>query len=93
MGQGKSWSVTIVLEELKERISDEFMRQEVKLRDDRNPVLAANQLQTFVGMPKCCDMWNSDPETLDLLRMIDNVDSVELLEKGPFGAAIRVVRS
>ncbi len=52
-----------------------------------------NQLQTFHDLPKDYDAWNIDPGTLDHFTPIDNVDSVELVEKGPLQAAIRVTRT
>ncbi len=52
-----------------------------------------NQLQTFKDLPKDYDAWNIDPGTLDHMIPIQNVDSVELVEKGPMRAAIRVTRS
>jgi alpha-mannosidase len=52
-----------------------------------------NQLQTFKDTPKEYDAWNIDPGTLDHMTPIDNVDSVEVIEKGPFRAVIRVSRT
>ncbi len=52
-----------------------------------------NQLQTFKDLPKDYDAWNIDPGTLDHYTPIENVDSVELVEKGPLRAAIRVTRT
>jgi alpha-mannosidase len=52
-----------------------------------------NQLQTFKDLPKDYDAWNIDPGTLDHFTPIDKADSVELIEKGPLRAAIRVTRS
>ncbi|MDE3200299.1 MAG: alpha-mannosidase [Acidobacteriota bacterium] len=52
-----------------------------------------NQLQTFHDLPKDYDAWNIDPGTLDHFTPIENVDSVELVEKGPLQAAIRVTRT
>ena len=49
-----------------------------------------NQLQTFHDLPKQYDAWNIDPGTLDHMTPIDKVDSVELVEKGPMRAVIRV---
>jgi alpha-mannosidase len=54
---------------------------------------AANQLQTFADNPKCCDAWNIDPGTLDHPTILSKVDSVELVEKDPFRATIRVART
>ena len=51
-----------------------------------------NQLQTFKDLPKQYDAWNIDPGTLDNVTTIDKADSVELVEKGPLRAAIRVTR-
>jgi alpha-mannosidase len=52
-----------------------------------------NQLQTFHDLPKDYDAWNVDPGTLDHMTPIDKVDSVELTEKGPMRAVIRVTRT
>jgi alpha-mannosidase len=52
-----------------------------------------NQLQTFKDLPKEYDAWNVDPGTLDHFTSIDHADSVELVEKGPLRAAIRVTRT
>jgi len=52
-----------------------------------------NQLQTFKDLPKEYDAWNIDPGTLDHFTSIDQADSVELTEKGPLRAAIRVTRT
>ena len=52
-----------------------------------------NELQAFKDTPKQYDAWNIDPGTLDAapLRLL-TVDSVELVNKGPLRAAIRVTR-
>jgi alpha-mannosidase len=52
-----------------------------------------NQLQTFHDLPKEYDAWNIDPGTLDHMTPIEKVDSVELVEKGPMRAVIRVTRT
>jgi alpha-mannosidase len=52
-----------------------------------------NQLQTFSDTPKQYDAWNIDPGTYDKMTPIDKVDSVELIEKGPMRAVIRVSRT
>ncbi|HWA94104.1 MAG TPA: glycoside hydrolase family 38 C-terminal domain-containing protein, partial [Terracidiphilus sp.] len=52
-----------------------------------------NQLQTFHDLPKDYDAWNIDPGTLDHFTPIENVDSVELVEKGPLEAVVRVTRT
>jgi alpha-mannosidase len=52
-----------------------------------------NQLQTFKDTPKNYDAWNIDPGTLDHMTPIETVDSVELIEKGPLRAVIRVSRT
>ena len=52
-----------------------------------------NQLQTFKDLPKDYDAWNIDPGTLDHFTPIDKADSVELVEKGPLHAVIRVTRT
>jgi alpha-mannosidase len=52
-----------------------------------------NQLQTFKDTPKDYDAWNIDPGTLDHMTPIDTADSVEMIEKGPLRAVIRVSRT
>jgi alpha-mannosidase len=52
-----------------------------------------NQLQTFVDKPKDYDAWNIDPGTLDHNTPIEKVDSVQLVDKGPMRATIRVTRT
>jgi alpha-mannosidase len=52
-----------------------------------------NQLQTFKDLPKDYDAWNIDPGTLDHFTSIDKADSVELVQKGPLRAAIRVTHT
>ena len=52
-----------------------------------------NELQAFKDTPKQYDAWNIDPGALDAppLRLL-TADSVELVNKGPLRAAIRVTR-
>jgi alpha-mannosidase len=57
------------------------------------PGACGNQLQTFKDLPKDYDAWNIDPGTLDHFVAIDKAESVELVEKGPMRAAIRVIRT
>ena len=57
------------------------------------PGACGNQLQTFQDLPKEYDAWNIDPGTLDHFTPITNADSVELIEKGPLRAVIRVTRT
>jgi alpha-mannosidase len=57
------------------------------------PGACGNQLQTFKDLPKDYDAWNIDPGTLDHFTPIDKADSVELVEKGPLHAAIRVTHT
>jgi alpha-mannosidase len=52
-----------------------------------------NQLQTFKDLPKDYDAWNIDPGTFDHFTSIDKADSVELVEKGPLHAVIRVTHT
>ncbi len=52
-----------------------------------------NELQTFKDTPKDYDAWNIDPGTLDVPpTLITDADSVEVTEKGPMRASIRVTR-
>ena len=52
-----------------------------------------NQLQAFRDTPQEYDAWNIDPGTLDHMTPIEAVDSVQLIEKGPLRAVIRVSRT
>ena len=52
-----------------------------------------NELQAFKDTPKDYDAWNIDPGTLDVPpTKLTMVDSVELVQKGPALASIRVTR-
>jgi alpha-mannosidase len=52
-----------------------------------------NQLQFFKDTPKDYDAWNIDPGTLDAApSVIEDADSVELVNENPRNAAVRVVR-
>ena len=52
-----------------------------------------NELQAFKDTPKDYDAWNIDPGTLDVPpTKLTDADSVELVEKGPARASIRVAR-
>ena len=52
-----------------------------------------NQLQAFKDTPKDYDAWNIDADFENQVTMLDKADSVELVEKGPVRATIRVVRT
>jgi alpha-mannosidase len=53
----------------------------------------ANELQAFKDTPKEYDAWNIDPGTLDRLpTLLEDADSVKLIEQGPLRATIRVTR-
>jgi alpha-mannosidase len=52
-----------------------------------------NELQAFKDTPKDYDAWNIDPGTLDQPpTRITQADSVQLVERGPMRASIRVTR-
>ena len=52
-----------------------------------------NELQAFKDLPKEYDAWNIDPGTLDVPpTLLNQADSVELIEHGPMRAVIRVTR-
>ncbi len=52
-----------------------------------------NELQAFKDTPKDYDAWNIDPGTLDVPpTKLTDADSVELVEKGPARASIKVTR-
>jgi alpha-mannosidase len=52
-----------------------------------------NQLQTFKDTPEKYDAWNIDPGTYDHYTPIDRADSVQLIDKGPLRASLRITRS
>lgn len=52
-----------------------------------------NQLQAFQDTPKDYDAWNIDADFEKHVTTLDKVDSVELIEKGPVRATIRIVRT
>jgi alpha-mannosidase len=52
-----------------------------------------NQLQAFKDTPKNYDAWNIDADFENVVTNLDKADSVELVERGPVRAAIRVTRS
>ncbi len=52
-----------------------------------------NELQAIKDTPKDYDAWNIDPGTYDVPpTLLHDVDSVELIEKGPMRATVRVSR-
>jgi alpha-mannosidase len=52
-----------------------------------------NQLLTFRDTPAQYDAWNIDPGTLDHLVPLGNADAVELIDKGPLRALIRLTHA
>jgi alpha-mannosidase len=52
-----------------------------------------NQLQTFKDTPKKYDAWNIDADFDNQVTTLDKADSVELIEKGPVRATIRIART
>jgi alpha-mannosidase len=52
-----------------------------------------NQLQTFRDTPKEYDAWNIDAGFDQQVTALDKADSVELVEKGPLRATIRIART
>ncbi len=53
-----------------------------------------NELQAFKDNPKEYDAWNIDPGTYDVApTLLNKADSVELVEKGPMRATIRITRN
>ncbi len=53
-----------------------------------------NELQAFKDTPKDYDAWNIDPGTLDAPpTLLHDVDSVQLVERGPLRTSVRVVRT
>jgi alpha-mannosidase len=53
----------------------------------------ANELETFKDTPKKYDAWNIDADFDKEVTKIDEADSVELIERGPVRATIRIVRT
>jgi alpha-mannosidase len=52
-----------------------------------------NQLQAFKDTPKQYDAWNIDADFDKQITTLDKADSVELIEKGPVRATIRIART
>ena len=52
-----------------------------------------NELIAFKDTPKDYDAWNIDSDFDKVFTKLDSADSVELIEKGPLRATIRVVRT
>ncbi|MGC2183952.1 MAG: glycoside hydrolase family 38 C-terminal domain-containing protein [Terriglobales bacterium] len=52
-----------------------------------------NELQAFKDTPKDYDAWNIDADFEKQVTKLDKADSVELTEKGPVRATIRVART
>jgi alpha-mannosidase len=52
-----------------------------------------NQLQAFKDTPKDYDAWNIDADFDKQVTLLDKADSVELIEKGPLRATVRITRS
>ncbi len=57
------------------------------------PGACGNELVAFKDTPKEYDAWNIDADFDQVFTNLDKADSVELLEKGPMKAVIRVTRS
>jgi alpha-mannosidase len=51
-----------------------------------------NQLQTFVDEPKKYDAWNIDADALDKMAPIQDVDSIQVVDRGPLRASVQIVR-
>ena len=56
------------------------------------PGACGNQLQAFRDTPKQYDAWNIDADFEKQVTVLEKADSVELVEKGPVRATIRVTR-
>ena len=52
-----------------------------------------NQLQVFQDTPKDYDAWNIDADFDQHMTTLDKADSIELIEKGPVRATIRITRT
>ena len=52
-----------------------------------------NELIAFKDTPKDYDAWNIDADFDKVFTKLDKADSVELVEKGPLKAVIRVTRT
>ncbi len=52
-----------------------------------------NELQAFKDTPKDYDAWNIDADFEKAVTKLDRADSVQLIEKGPVRATIRVTRT
>lgn len=52
-----------------------------------------NQLQAFQDTPKDYDAWNIDADFEKQVTTLDKADSIELIERGPVRATIRIART
>jgi alpha-mannosidase len=52
-----------------------------------------NELMTFKDTPKDWDAWNIDADFEKVTTKLDQADSVEVIEKGPLRAVIRITKS
>ena len=55
--------------------------------------VCGNELQAFKDTPKDYDAWNIDADFEKEVTRLDHADSVQLVEKGPVRATIRVTRT
>jgi alpha-mannosidase len=52
-----------------------------------------NELVAFKDMPKDYEAWNIDPDFEKQFTKLDKADSVQLIERGPLRAAVRIKRT
>ena len=57
------------------------------------PNSCSNELIAYVDHPKMFDAWNIDADYVKSFTKLDKADSVQLVEKGPLRAVIRVTHS
>jgi alpha-mannosidase len=57
------------------------------------PASCGNELVAFRDEPKMFDAWNIDADFADSFTKLDHADSVQVIEKGPLRAVVRVTRT
>ncbi|MGA8531101.1 MAG: glycoside hydrolase family 38 C-terminal domain-containing protein, partial [Acidobacteriaceae bacterium] len=57
------------------------------------PGSCGNELVAFRDKPKAFDAWNIDADFVDSFTKLDHADSVQVIERGPLRAVVRVTRT
>ncbi len=67
------------------RVFEKNSRQDVL-----KPGCTGNQLQAFEDRPICWDAWDIDPHFEDRMEIVQGAATVEILERGPIRASVRI---